>query len=81
MNEIMQIVQDGPMWIVWGLSFFAIEMPAVFNKQKGDTLSEVIRFIFGFSKRSQVQGTAMKWRRGSFYALSLWFFAHITYGL
>lgn len=81
MSELSQILQDGPLWVVMLGLFFAIEVPAIFNKKKGDTLSEVIRFAFGFSKRSQVQGTAMKWRRGSFYAFCAWFLAHIAFGL
>ena len=81
MSELSQILQDGPLWVVMLGLFFAIEVPAIFNKKKGDTLSEVIRFALGFSKRSQVQGTAMKWRRGSFYAACAWFIAHIAFGL
>jgi len=81
MSELIQIWQDGPLWVVSLGLFFAIELPAIFNKKKGDTLSEVIRFAFGFSKRSQVQGTAMRFRRGSFYAFVAWFVAHIAYGI
>lgn len=81
MSELQQILSDGPLWIIWLLQFAAIELPAIFNKKKGDTLSEVIRFFFGFSKRSQVQGTMMKLRRGSFYVFCTWFFAHIVWGI
>ncbi len=81
MSELTQIMQDGPLWLVWIGLFFTIEASALFNKKKGDTLSEVLRFALGFSKRSQVQGTAMKWRRGSFYAFCAWFVAHIAFGL
>jgi len=81
MSELAQIWQDGSLWVVMLGLFVAIEAPAIFNKKKGDTLSEVIRFAFGFSKRSQVQGTAMKWRRGAFYAFCIWFTAHIGFGL
>lgn len=73
-----QVLQDGPLWVVWGLAFVAIELPALFNKKPGDTLSEVIRFIFGFSKRAgDIQSNGMRLRRGSFYALSAWFVLHI----
>lgn len=68
---------DGPLWVVWIAQFFAIEFKALFNKQQGDTLSEVIRFVFGFSKRSQTQGWGMRARRGTFYAFCGWFVGHI----
>lgn len=75
---IEQIWSDGPMWVVWVLMFFAIEVPALFNKKKGDTLSEVIRYAFGFSKRAgDVQSNGMRMRRLSFYAVSAWFVLHI----
>ena len=65
-------------WLVWGLLFLGIELPALFNKKRGDTLSEVIRYIFGFSKRAgDTQSWGMRLRRGGFYAFSAWFFLHI----
>jgi len=65
------------LWGIWLLQFFAIEMPAIFNKKDGDTLSEVVRYIFGFSKRAgDLQSTGMRIRRSSFYALSIWLFLH-----
>ena len=67
------------LWIVWALQFVAIELPAIFNKKPGDTLTEVIRYIFGFSKRAgELQSTGMRLRRVSFYALSVWLFFHFT---
>ncbi|MQY06365.1 hypothetical protein [Actinomadura macrotermitis] len=33
-------------WILWILMFFAIELPAVFNRQPGDTLSELVWNVF-----------------------------------
>ena len=75
---IEQVLQDGPLWVVWLAQFLAIEAKALFNKKPGDTLSEVIRYIFGFSKRSgDLQSTGMKVRRASFYAFSAWFVLHI----
>ena len=68
---IEQLWNDAPLWIAWIVAFFAIELPALFNKKEGDTLSEVIRYIFGFSKRAgDLQSTGMKWRRASFYVLT-----------
>ena len=73
-----QIMSDGPLWVLWILQFFAIEVPALFNKKKGDTWSEVLRYIFGFSKRAgDVQSNGMRLRRLSFYGLSALFVAHI----
>ena len=66
-------------WIIWGLLFVAIELPALFNKKPGDTLSEVVRYIFGFSKRAgDTQSWGMRARRGGFYLLSGWLFLHFT---
>ena len=66
-------------WAVWGLLFVAIELPALFNKKDGDTLTEVVRYIFGFSKRAgDTQSWGMRGRRAGFYLLSGWLFLHFT---
>ncbi len=72
----------GPIgWALWFVMFMAIEIPALLNKKRGDTLTEVIRYWFGFSKRAgDKQSWGMRARRGSFYAFSIWFFGHIAYG-
>ncbi len=76
---IEQLLNDAPLWMAWLASFVAIEVPALFNKKRGDTLSEVVRYIFGFSKRAgDQQSTGMKWRRGSFYALTAALVWHFT---
>ncbi|HNP65788.1 MAG TPA: hypothetical protein PKH39_17785 [Woeseiaceae bacterium] len=76
---IDQILSDGPLWVVWIAQFIAIEVPALFNKKDGDTWSEVLRYIFGFSKRAgDIQSHGMRARRVSFYAVSAWFIAHIS---
>jgi len=67
-------------WVLIVAQFFAVEFKALFNKTKGDTWSEVVRFIFGFSKRQQAQGWGMRARRGSFWALAAWFTGHIAFG-
>jgi hypothetical protein len=75
---IEQVMQDAPMWIAWILAFFAIEFDALFNKKRGDTWSEVIRYWFGFSKRAgDLQSNGMRLRRLSFYAVSGVFILHI----
>lgn len=74
-----QLLNDAPLWVAWIIAFFAIEVPALLNKKDGDTLSEVVRYIFGFSKRAgDLQSSGMKWRRGSFYALSAALIWHFT---
>ena len=67
-------------WVAIVVAFFAIEFKALFNKERGDTWSEVLRYIFGFSKRSQAQGWGMRARRGSFWLLAIWFTGHIGFG-
>ena len=60
-------------WILWIAMFFAIEMPAVFNKEKDDTLSE------HFQKWFRTRGT---WGRfawfGVFGFFAAWFAWHIA---
>lgn len=76
---IDQLLTDAPMWLAWLILFFAIEIPALLNKKDGDTWSEVVRYIFGFSKRAgDLQSTGMKWRRGGFYMLSAALLWHFT---
>lgn len=76
---IEQIWADAPLWVVWILQFYAIEFKALFNKKDGDTLSEVLRYIFGFSKRAgDIQSNGMRLRRLSFYGVSAVFVAHIA---
>ena len=38
-------------WCVWVLWFFAEELPAILNKQPGDTLSEQFRKVFHTNNR------------------------------
>lgn len=76
---IEQIWNDGPLWVVWILQFVAIELPALFSAKRGDTLSEVLRYIFGFTTRvGDIQSRGMKARRASFYVSSAWFIGHIS---
>ncbi|ONH54128.1 hypothetical protein CcI49_31225 [Frankia sp. CcI49] len=60
-------------WLLWGVMFLAIELPAVFNKTDGDTLSEHIRAWFalrGKPKGWQVRRLAL----AGFFA---WFIVHL----
>ncbi len=80
MDWINLIGTDQAIWPIMLFQFLVVEFKALFNKQRGDTLSEVIRYIFGFSKRSAAQGWWMRGRRLSFWALFAWFGAHIGLG-
>jgi len=54
------------LWVFWIAMFFAIEMPAVLNRTKGDTLSEHIWAVFS------VRDKAKWWRiRRAILALAL----------
>lgn len=63
-------------WIFWIMMFFAIELPAVFNRQPGDTLSEVIWSVFA------VRGKPAGWqiRRLALLAGLVWLVAHLLTG-
>lgn len=60
-------------WIIWILSFFAIEIPAIRNDKKNDTLSEHVRLWF--STRTKRGRTAWLFTSGAFAA---WFIVHIA---
>lgn len=68
-------------WILVIALFFGLEFKALFNKERGDTWSEVLRYVFAFSKRSDAQGWRKWIRRGSFFGLAIWFTAHIGFGI
>ncbi|MCP2341906.1 hypothetical protein [Actinomadura rupiterrae] len=63
-------------WILWVLMFFAIELPAVFNRQPGDTLSEVIWNVFA------IRGKPLGWqlRRLALLLGLAWLVAHLLSG-
>jgi len=60
------------LWIGWALAFFAIELPAVFNKTHDDTLSERLRALFHTNTKVGRSVWVICW--GVFSAL---FLAHI----
>jgi len=63
-------------WAVW-LGFFAVvEGVAVFNKKKGDTLSEHVWQLFSVKH----EGKAVWARRGTLYAFLLWLVTHFVTG-
>lgn len=63
-------------WIFWILMFFAIELPAVFNRQDGDTLSELVWNVFA------IRGKPIGWQlRRLALVLGLgWLVAHFLTG-
>lgn len=48
------------LWLLWGIAFFAIELPAFLNDRKGDTLSEQVWMLFSVRGK----GTLWRVRRG-----------------
>lgn len=63
-------------WLFWIAMFFAIEMPAVFNKQSGDTLTEHLVLWFSVTNKS----TGYKWRRLVLISMLAWLSAHLLSG-
>ncbi|MFB4318472.1 hypothetical protein [Actinomadura sp. 21ATH] len=63
-------------WIFWVMMFFAIELPALFNRRQGDTLSEVIWNVFA------VRGKPAGWqlRRLGLLVGLVWLVAHLVTG-
>lgn len=66
-------------WIVWGVMFLAIEGGAIFNKKKGDTLSEHVWKWIG--KRGHPKPKGYKVRRGALGVFLLWLIGHFFGGL
>ncbi len=63
-------------WIVWLVAFFAIEVPAILDKQPGNTLSE--HFWRWFSIKDKGRGWRL--RRTTLLALLAWLVAHFLTG-
>lgn len=63
------------LWIAWGLGFFAIEIPALRNDVKGDTLSEHLRRWF----RVDTHLGRTAWLVTSALFFVAWFIPHIAH--
>lgn len=63
-------------WAGWGIAFLIIEGFALFNKQKGDTLSEHVWQIFSIKHKGKMAWT----RRGGLIAFMIWLFIHFVSG-
>lgn len=61
------------LWLAWIVSFFAIEVPAIRNDIKNDTLSEHVRLWFRTD--TKLGRTLWLFVSGSFAA---WFIVHIA---
>lgn len=64
-------------WILWGALFLAIELPAVFNRRDGDTLSEHLRRWFA------LKGKPAGWlaRRVVLGGFFVWLVVHLFVGV
>lgn len=55
-------------WILWLVAFFAIELPAVFNDEPDDTLTEHISTHMPLELAVVVYGALVAWLPVHFYA-------------
>jgi hypothetical protein len=60
-------------WLLWIAMFFVIEMPAVFNKRPGDTLSEHIWAWFAIKDKPK----GWRMRRLTLIAALAWLVLHL----
>lgn len=63
-------------WLLWGVYFLAVEIPALLNDRKGDTLSEHIWNWFAIRRK----GRAYRLRRFVLGAFMLWLSIHFMTG-
>lgn len=62
------------LWLMWIVAGVAIEIPALVNREDGDTLSEHIRKWF---KVKDPRPTALTWiARGTLMSILIWFITH-----
>jgi len=64
-------------WIMWGLMFAAIEGAALFDKDRGDTLSEHVWSWFSVKDK----GVGWKQRRAALGAFLTWLTTHLVTGV
>ncbi len=63
-------------WALWLVMFLAIEGAALFNKERGDTLSEHVWKWFGIKGKPK----GYKWRRFAFLSFWAWLSVHFFTG-
>lgn len=64
------------LWVGWILAFFAIEIPAIRNDLREDTLSEHIRRWFSTKTHHGRSVFIVAWL-----AFTVWFVPHIVWGI
>lgn len=65
------------MWVAWLLMFLAIEGAAIFNKDKGDTLSEHVWAWFKIKDKPR----EWTWRRAVLAGFLVWLLVHMVAGI
>lgn len=68
------------MWVGWIAAFVVIEAVAIFNKKKGDTLSEHVWRWFGVPDESAKVKKAFTVGRFALGAFLVWLTGHLTFG-
>ncbi len=66
------------LWEGWILMFFLIELPALFNKDEGDTFTAHFREWFAFKKGDEPEVKLGALRRTVGLAFLVWLLAHMT---
>lgn len=65
-------------WIAWGAVFLVIELPAVFDARRGNTLSE---HVWRYVTRPFGTGSLPAWiGRGGVAAFLIWLTGHLVFG-
>jgi hypothetical protein len=65
-------------WVIWGLAFFAIELPALIWGRTANTLSGHVWDVFRVRDR---RPTALTWAlRGALLAALVWLTGHLAFG-
>lgn len=64
------------LWLMWIAMFFAIEVPAILDKDRGDTLSEHVWKWFGITNKSR----GYKLRRVILVFFLVWLVIHFLTG-
>jgi len=69
------------LWLIWIAQFFAIEIPALVNKDRGDTLSEHVWKWFAISgDAGKSKSGGYRARRFTLIAFLAWLVAHFVTG-
>ena len=68
------------LWILWGVWFLAVEVPAIVRKERGDTLSEHVWSWFCLRSSKKGMSGWCYLRRFLFYAFWVWLSVHFLSG-